>query len=182
MVCQCLLILGSFYYLIYPQHFCAQTGKLREGTNEDMSIAKAIAIVMDRNPQLRFVLIYFLPLFTVQHKHTSHFNSGFSMYSLQARRDCSWSSSVVFVPYGGLVCHWRRFNFTTGLWSGMFLFLTIWPVYLHIVKLLCLMHDNVDGMQEVLLPGGHGLMVRGYRPVINTLAKGLDIRLNHKYA
>uniref|UniRef100_A0A804MMG4 Uncharacterized protein n=1 Tax=Zea mays TaxID=4577 RepID=A0A804MMG4_MAIZE len=36
--------------------------------------------------------------------------------------------------------------------------------------------------QEVLLPGGHGLMVRGYRPVINTLARGLDIRLNHKYA
>lgn len=33
--------------------------------------------------------------------------------------------------------------------------------------------------QEVLLPGGHGLMVRGYLPVINTLAKGLDIRLNH---
>ncbi|GAB4842842.1 Polyamine oxidase 2 [Ancistrocladus abbreviatus] len=34
--------------------------------------------------------------------------------------------------------------------------------------------------QEVLLPGGHGLMVRGYCPVINTLAKGLDIRLNHR--
>lgn len=34
--------------------------------------------------------------------------------------------------------------------------------------------------QEVLLPGGHGLMVRGYRPVINTLAKGLDIRLGHR--
>ncbi|KAL2322431.1 hypothetical protein Fmac_026810 [Flemingia macrophylla] len=33
--------------------------------------------------------------------------------------------------------------------------------------------------QEVLLPGGHGLMVRGYIPVINTLAKGLDIRLGH---
>ncbi|KAL0844798.1 hypothetical protein Bca101_018044 [Brassica carinata] len=33
--------------------------------------------------------------------------------------------------------------------------------------------------QEELLPGGHGLMVRGYRPVINTLAKGIDIRLNH---
>ncbi|ONK67323.1 uncharacterized protein A4U43_C06F18950 [Asparagus officinalis] len=33
---------------------------------------------------------------------------------------------------------------------------------------------------EVLLPGGHGLMVRGYRPVINTLAKGLDIRLGHR--
>ncbi|KAK0589349.1 hypothetical protein LWI29_013045 [Acer saccharum] len=31
-----------------------------------------------------------------------------------------------------------------------------------------------------LLPGGHGLMVRGYLPVINTLAKGLDIRLNHR--
>ncbi|KAF2610863.1 hypothetical protein F2Q70_00008764 [Brassica cretica] len=34
--------------------------------------------------------------------------------------------------------------------------------------------------QEELLPGGHGLMVRGYRPVINTLAKGLDIRRNHR--
>ncbi|XP_075518682.1 polyamine oxidase 2-like isoform X2 [Primulina tabacum] len=32
--------------------------------------------------------------------------------------------------------------------------------------------------QEQLLPGGHGLMVRGYLPVINTLAKGLDIRLS----
>ncbi|XP_042492179.1 polyamine oxidase 2-like [Macadamia integrifolia] len=34
--------------------------------------------------------------------------------------------------------------------------------------------------QEELLPGGHGLMVRGYLPVINTLAKGLDIRLNQR--
>ncbi|GMI68494.1 polyamine oxidase 2 [Hibiscus trionum] len=34
--------------------------------------------------------------------------------------------------------------------------------------------------QEELLPGGHGLMVRGYLPVINTLAKGIDIRLNHR--
>ncbi|XP_022981157.1 probable polyamine oxidase 2 [Cucurbita maxima] len=33
---------------------------------------------------------------------------------------------------------------------------------------------------EELLPGGHGLMVRGYLPVINTLAKGLDIRLGHR--
>lgn len=36
------------------------------------------------------------------------------------------------------------------------------------------------GVQEVLLPGGHGLMVRGYQPVINTLAKGLDIYLGHR--
>ncbi|KAI5433255.1 Polyamine oxidase 2 [Lathyrus oleraceus] len=34
--------------------------------------------------------------------------------------------------------------------------------------------------QEELLPGGHGLMVRGYLPVIHTLAKGLDIRLGHR--
>nr|XP_015880626.2 polyamine oxidase 2 [Ziziphus jujuba var. spinosa] len=34
--------------------------------------------------------------------------------------------------------------------------------------------------QEELLPGGHGLMVRGYHPVVNTLAKGLDIRLGHR--
>ena len=35
-------------------------------------------------------------------------------------------------------------------------------------------------VQEELLPGGHGLMVRGYRPVINTLSKGIDIRLGHR--
>ncbi|KAG1348187.1 Amine oxidase family protein [Cocos nucifera] len=34
--------------------------------------------------------------------------------------------------------------------------------------------------EEVLLPGGHGIMVRGYRPVINTLARDLDIRLDHR--
>ncbi|KAI0498705.1 hypothetical protein KFK09_019595 [Dendrobium nobile] len=34
--------------------------------------------------------------------------------------------------------------------------------------------------EEVLLPGGHALMVRGYRPVINTLARDLDIRLGHR--
>lgn len=34
--------------------------------------------------------------------------------------------------------------------------------------------------EEDLLPGGHGLMVRGYLPVIHTLAKGLDIRLGHR--
>ncbi|KAK4278912.1 hypothetical protein QN277_016687 [Acacia crassicarpa] len=34
--------------------------------------------------------------------------------------------------------------------------------------------------EEELLPGGHGLMVRGYLPVIHTLAKGLDIRLGHR--
>ena len=40
-------------------------------------------------------------------------------------------------------------------------------------------HVYFDSKEE-LLPGGHGLMVRGYRPVINTLAKGLDIRLGHR--
>ncbi|CAN1725558.1 hypothetical protein LINPERHAP1_LOCUS134 [Linum perenne] len=39
---------------------------------------------------------------------------------------------------------------------------------------------NFRLLREVLLPGGHGLMVRGYLPVINTLAKGLDIRLGHR--
>ncbi|PRQ52169.1 putative oxidoreductase [Rosa chinensis] len=39
---------------------------------------------------------------------------------------------------------------------------------------------EVELIIEELLPGGHGLMVRGYRPVINTLAKGLDIRLSHR--
>ncbi|KAL4200624.1 hypothetical protein AMTRI_Chr02g212090 [Amborella trichopoda] len=34
--------------------------------------------------------------------------------------------------------------------------------------------------QEELLAGGHGLMVRGYCSVINTLAKGIDIRFGHR--
>ncbi|KVH97550.1 Amine oxidase [Cynara cardunculus var. scolymus] len=40
--------------------------------------------------------------------------------------------------------------------------------------------SNAGTRHEELLPGGHGLMVRGYLPVINTLAKGLDIRLGHR--
>lgn len=34
--------------------------------------------------------------------------------------------------------------------------------------------------QEDVLSGGHGLMVEGYHPVIESLAKDLDIRLNHR--
>lgn len=34
--------------------------------------------------------------------------------------------------------------------------------------------------EEELLEGGHGLMINGYSPVISALAKGLDIRLNHR--
>ncbi|XP_058090448.1 polyamine oxidase 5-like isoform X2 [Magnolia sinica] len=34
--------------------------------------------------------------------------------------------------------------------------------------------------QEHVLLGGHGLMVEGYYPVLNSLAKGLDICLNHR--
>ncbi|KFK41021.1 hypothetical protein AALP_AA2G075100 [Arabis alpina] len=34
--------------------------------------------------------------------------------------------------------------------------------------------------QDECLSGGHGLMVQGYEPVIRTLAKDIDIRLNHR--
>ncbi|CAH9148637.1 unnamed protein product [Cuscuta epithymum] len=34
--------------------------------------------------------------------------------------------------------------------------------------------------QEDVLSGGHGLMVQGYYPVIQALAKDIDIRLNHR--
>eukprot|EP00252_Welwitschia_mirabilis_P009640 TRINITY_DN2230_c0_g1_i2.p1 TRINITY_DN2230_c0_g1~~TRINITY_DN2230_c0_g1_i2.p1 ORF type:complete len:484 (-),score=80.08 TRINITY_DN2230_c0_g1_i2:504-1955(-) len=34
--------------------------------------------------------------------------------------------------------------------------------------------------QEELLEGGHGLMTQGYYPVLEALAKGLDIRLGHR--
>ncbi|KAF5737719.1 polyamine oxidase 4 [Tripterygium wilfordii] len=34
--------------------------------------------------------------------------------------------------------------------------------------------------QEQVLSGGHGLMVKGYEPVIKALARDIDIRLNHR--
>ncbi|KAI3462243.1 hypothetical protein Pfo_018906 [Paulownia fortunei] len=34
--------------------------------------------------------------------------------------------------------------------------------------------------QEKVLSGGHGLMVQGYDPVIKTLSRDIDIRLNHR--
>ncbi|KAM3283985.1 hypothetical protein P3S67_022783 [Capsicum chacoense] len=34
--------------------------------------------------------------------------------------------------------------------------------------------------QEQILTGGHGLMVQGYHPVIKSLFKDIDIRLNHR--
>ena len=36
-------------------------------------------------------------------------------------------------------------------------------------------------MQENVLTGGHGLMVEGYYPVLQALAKDIDIRLNHRF-
>lgn len=39
----------------------------------------------------------------------------------------------------------------------------------------------LPGIHEGLLSGGHGLIVRGYDPLIKTLAKGLDIRLHIRY-
>ncbi|KAK3143680.1 hypothetical protein QOZ80_4AG0303500 [Eleusine coracana subsp. coracana] len=97
-----------------------ETEKLREEINEDISIAKAIKIALERNPQLR--------------------QEGIAHEVLQ------W-----------YLCRMEGW-FATDADS---ISLQGWD-------------------QEVLLPGGHGLMVRGYRPVINTLAKGLDIRLNHR--
>lgn len=47
------------YFLLSELPTPVQTDKLRKETNEDMSIAKAIAIVMDRNPHLRFVISNF---------------------------------------------------------------------------------------------------------------------------
>jgi hypothetical protein len=114
-------------------------------------------------------------------KHSGHFNWVFHMFT-------AGKKGLLMRSFSGICAVWRvglpptliQFHYRVGI-RYVYL-LSSWPMYLQIMKLLCLIHYNVDGMQEVLLPGGHGLMVRGYRPVINTLAKGLDIRLNHKYA
>ncbi|XP_042449642.1 polyamine oxidase 3-like [Zingiber officinale] len=97
-----------------------EANKLRYETNEDMSIAQAIKLVMERHSYLR--------------------QEGLANNVLQ------W-----------YLCRMEGWFATDA--------------------------DNIslkNWDQEVLLPGGHGLMVRGYRPIINTLAKGLDIRLRHR--
>ncbi|MCO5567333.1 hypothetical protein L7F22_021023 [Adiantum nelumboides] len=45
------------------------------------------------------------------------------------------------------------------------------------VKISVRCHDEED-----LVEGGHGLVINGYHPVIASLAKGLDVRLNHRVA
>ncbi|KAG6470402.1 hypothetical protein ZIOFF_071471 [Zingiber officinale] len=106
-----------------PQDLVEKVGKankLRYETNEDMSIAQAIKLVMERHSYLR--------------------QEGLANNVLQ------W-----------YLCRMEGWFATDA--------------------------DNIslkNWDQEVLLPGGHGLMVRGYRPIINTLAKGLDIRLRHR--
>jgi polyamine oxidase len=97
-----------------------ETDKLRKENSEDMSIAKAIAIVLEKNPHLR--------------------QEGLAHDVLQ------W-----------YLCRMEGWFAT----DAETISLQSWD-------------------QEVLLPGGHGLMVRGYRPVINTLAKDIDIRLRHR--
>ncbi|XP_072970643.1 polyamine oxidase 3-like [Typha angustifolia] len=97
-----------------------ETDKLRDEHTEDMSIAQAISIVLDRRPDLR--------------------QEGLANDVLQ------W-----------YLCRMEGWFATDA--------------------------DNISVKcwdKEVLLPGGHALMVRGYRPIIYTLAKGVDIRLRHR--
>ncbi|KAJ3693609.1 hypothetical protein LUZ60_009089 [Juncus effusus] len=97
-----------------------ETDKLRKQEKEDMSVAKAITTVLERNPHLR---------------QEGLANDVLQWYLCRME---GWFATDAD-------------NISIQCWDG-----------------------------EELLPGGHGLMVRGYKPVINTLAKGLDIRLNHR--
>ncbi|KAJ0975694.1 hypothetical protein J5N97_017659 [Dioscorea zingiberensis] len=102
------------------ENILEEANKLRQETTEDMSIAQAIASVMERRPDLR--------------------QEGLAHKVLQwylCRMEGWFASDADTIS----LKHWDK---------------------------------------EVLLPGGHGLMVRGYRPVLNTLARGLDIRLRHR--
>ncbi|KAH9705914.1 polyamine oxidase 2 [Citrus sinensis] len=105
-----------------PQELVTKTDKVREEHDEDMSIQRAISIVFDRRPELRFF---------------EHVSSSLPGISLQRK-------------------------------------------LLDLLKLVLTCRLEGLAHKEELLPGGHGLMVRGYLPVINTLAKGLDIRLGHR--
>eukprot|EP00252_Welwitschia_mirabilis_P007574 TRINITY_DN1908_c0_g1_i1.p1 TRINITY_DN1908_c0_g1~~TRINITY_DN1908_c0_g1_i1.p1 ORF type:complete len:415 (-),score=90.38 TRINITY_DN1908_c0_g1_i1:249-1493(-) len=97
-----------------------ETKKLREELHEDMSVAKAVTMVLERRPDLR--------------------QTGLAHKVLQwylCRMEGWFAADADSISLKG--------------WD-----------------------------EEELLEGGHGLMVKGYHPVIEALAKGLDIRLNHR--
>ncbi|KAM0945229.1 putative oxidoreductase [Dioscorea sansibarensis] len=97
-----------------------ETKKVRDEHIEDMSILRAISIVLDRHPELR--------------------REGLAHEVLQwyiCRMEAWFAADVDTISL-----------------------------------------KNWD--QEHVLTGGHGLMVQGYYPLINALAKDLDIRLNHR--
>ncbi|KAK3004354.1 hypothetical protein RJ639_018140, partial [Escallonia herrerae] len=102
-----------------------ETNKIRQEHSEDMSVFRAISMVFERRPDLRF-----------------------------------------YISWKGL--HTRYCSGTYAEWKA------------GLLQMLIPSRSKAGIRQEELLPGGHGLMVRGYRPVINSLAKGLDIRLNHR--
>ncbi|KAG5545220.1 hypothetical protein RHGRI_017635 [Rhododendron griersonianum] len=113
------------------ERILAETDKIRQEHIDDMSILRAISIVLERKPELR--------LEGIAHKVLQWY---------LCRMEGWFAADADTIS---LKC-WDQASF-----------LLLSPYFF-----------------EELLPGGHGLMVRGYRPVINTLAKGLDIRLSHR--
>ncbi|VVA94185.1 unnamed protein product [Arabis nemorensis] len=97
-----------------------ETEKIRDETANDMSVLQGIAIVLERNPELR--------------------QQGMAYEVLQ------W-----------YICRMEAW----------------FAVDANLISLKCWDQDEC-------LSGGHGLMVQGYEPVIRTLAKDIDIRLNHR--
>ncbi|KAF7141537.1 hypothetical protein RHSIM_Rhsim06G0137500 [Rhododendron simsii] len=119
-----------------------ETDKIRQEHTDDMSILRAISIVLERKPELR--------LEGIAHKVLQWY---------LCRMEGWFAADADTIS---LKC-WDQASF-----------LLLSPSFLSDFKM------NTLKQKEELLPGGHGLMVRGYRPVINTLAKGLDIRLSHR--
>ncbi|XP_024016858.1 probable polyamine oxidase 2 isoform X2 [Eutrema salsugineum] len=127
-----------------------EINKVRDEQDADMSISQAFSIVFTRKPELRFVCIFITFL--------------------------NFYNSVHFFMLGFII------ELGTSRLEGLAHNVLQWY--------LCRMEgwfaadaETISAKcwdQEELLPGGHGLMVRGYRPVINTLAKGLDIRVGHR--
>ncbi|KAK6238494.1 hypothetical protein QUC31_003963 [Theobroma cacao] len=131
------------------------TDKVRLEHSDDMSISRAFSIVFERRPELRLDGIAHKVLQWYLCRMEGWFAADADTISLK-----SWDQAddvgKAYRNIGsfGLVSFQASFVKLCSKWSSK--------------------------IQEELLPGGHGLMVRGYLPVINTLAKGLDIRLSHR--
>ncbi|KAK2999728.1 hypothetical protein RJ639_023095 [Escallonia herrerae] len=136
-----------------------ETDKIRQENSEDMSVFRAISMVFERRPDLRLEGLAHKVLQWYLCRMEGWFASDADTISLKG-----WDQAKKSIPWPENLAKPRNYKIQEAAAR-------------HALRRTPRILSNKE---EELRPGGHGLMIRGYRPVINTLAKGLDIRLSHR--